>query len=598
MTVSATQAATGGTPKKAVSFNSDRQQLMIGIALIMGTGILPSLLGNSYWEHTFHLVNVYIAVAIIQNFLFVDAGQKSFGQGAILGLGAYGFAIAFGLHGWSLILAALVGIAAATVGGLLFALPALRVQGFHLGFVTMSAAIVFPQLLNQMAWLTRGINGISVNLPMLAQKPVFGLSWLTILLTLVPIAALVFHYVLRNSRLGRRMRIASESPEAARSLGISPGIMRALAFVIASAITGLCGVLLVPAVSFLSPQGFLIDLSFIFFFAVVVGGRGQLLGPIVGIWVIFILPSVLLVQLVEWKPLVYGVLTLLAVLAFPDGIIGTIEAWRRKRNQQGGGEGGFRVASVNDAFAKMTPVAPKNTTTPVVSVRGVTKRFGRVTAIDGVNMDVMPGEIHGLVGANGSGKTSLLNVISGFTPATEGSYKLNGQDVTRKSAAEIGGLGIGRTFQNPRIFQFFSVWNNIRVGIDARKTPLEPQLQTLADRLSQDMAEDTPTLLSHGQRRLLEVVRVIMKDSDIVLFDEPAAGLSPQEREEFGQLVRHLSRTLGKAVILVEHDLDLVWGIADRITVLETGKVVASGTPADLSVDPAVQHLFVGGDHA
>jgi branched-chain amino acid transport system permease protein len=596
--MTATSATPATNPAKGSSFNSDRQQLMLGAVLILGTGLLPSLLGNAYWEHTFHLVNVYIAVSILQNFLFIDAGQKSFGQGAILGLGAYGFAIAFGLHGWGFLLATLVGVLAASVGGLLFALPALRVQGFHLGFVTMSAAIVFPQLLTQMSGLTRGINGISVSLPDLAAKPFLGLSWLTLLLTLVPIAALVLHYIIRNSRLGRRMRIAAESPEAARSLGIMPGGMRALAFVIASALTGLLGVLYVPAVGFISPQGFLLDLSFIFFFAVVVGGRGQLLGPIIGVWIIFILPSVLLVQLVEYKPLVYGILTLAAVLVFPDGIVGSFEAARRKRTQKGGGEGGFRLAAVNSALASLTPVPASTSTEPVVRVRGVTKRFGEVTAIEGIDLDVMPGEIHGLVGANGSGKTSLLNVLSGFTPASEGRYWLKGRDVTRRSAAQIGGMGIGRTFQNPRVFPFFSVWNNIRVGLDARRTPLDPQMQALADGFARTMAEDSPALLSHGQRRLLEVVRVLMKDSDLVLFDEPAAGLSPQEREDFGVLVRHLSRRLGKAVILVEHDLDLVWGIADRITVLETGRVVASGTPADLARDPAVQHLFVGGDHA
>ncbi|MCL4186266.1 MAG: ATP-binding cassette domain-containing protein [Rhodobacteraceae bacterium] len=581
------------------SFNSDRQQVAIGTCLILLTGLAPSLLGNSYWEHAFQLVNIYIAVAVLQNLLFVDAGQKSFGQGAILGLGAYGLAIASGLNGMPLAAGLLAGVLAAAAGGLLFAMPALRVQGFHLGFVTMSAAIVFPQLLNQLDWFTRGLNGISMTIPALQTRPFAGISWLTLLVTAVPVVALLAHYALRQAPLGRRMRIAAESPEAARSLGIRPGIMRSLAFVLASVGTGICGLLYVPAVGFISPQGFLIELSFVFFFAVVVGGRGQLLGPIVGIWIVFILPTVFLVKLVEYKPLVYGLMTLAVVILFPDGVVGTFETWRRRRRQGGGGERGFRLEAVTRLFSALPDVPSADVgAAPVLTVRGATKRFGQVVALDGVDFDVRPGEIHGLVGANGSGKTSLLNVISGLSRLDAGRYQLRGRDMTRLAAAAIAEQGLGRTFQTPRVFQSYSVWNNLQMGLDARPAAPDPALAAALAALRDDHAEDSPSLLSHGQRRILEVVRVVLKDPSIVLFDEPAAGLSSVEREEFAALVRQLARKLGKAVVLVEHDLDLVWGIADRITVLETGRVVASGAPADLARDPAVQHLFVGGAHA
>ena len=596
MTAKAISAEPGvvAAPVEKKSFNSDFPQLLIGIGLIALTGLGPTLLGNSYWEHTFQLVNVYIAVAVFQNFLFVDAGQKSFGQGAILGLGAYGFAVAVGLNGVPLIIGLLVGIAAATAGGLLFALPALRVQGFHLGFVTMSAGIVFPQLLVQFDTITRGINGISVQVPGIHEPVLFSFSTMTLIVTAFPILALVSHYMLRTSPLGRRMRIAAESPEAARSLGIRPGNMRSLAFIIASIGTGISGVLYVPVVGFISPQGFLIELSFVFFFAVVVGGRGQLLGPIIGIWIVHVLPTIILVQLIDYRLLIYGLLTLFVVIVFPDGVVGSFEAWRRKRSQVGGGERGFRLDRFTDTIKSMAAARPA-TGAPIIEVARATKKFGQVVALDGVDMAVRAGEIHGLVGANGSGKTSLLNVLSGFSRLNSGSYSFKGRDVTTVSADRIARLGLGRTFQTPRIFQSLSVWNNIRVGLDARETPLDPEFQRLADSLERDFADDSPALLSHGQRRLVEVVRVVFKESSIVLFDEPAAGLSPQERVEFADLVRLLSRTLGKAVILVEHDLDLVWGLADRITVLETGRVVASGEPAVLAKDPAVQHLFVGG---
>lgn len=579
-------------------FRSDGLQLRLGILLIVLTGIGPSLLGNSYWEHTFQLVNIYIAVAVLQNFLFVDAGQKSFGQGAILGLGAYGLAIASGIHGLPLSVGVLAAVGAAMLGGLLFALPALRVQGFHLGFATLSAAIVFPQLLIQFDDVTRGINGISLYLPALKTSLVLGLSGLTLLVTAVPIAALLLHYGIRNARLGRRMRVAAESAEAARSLGVRPGFMRALAFMIVSAGTGICGALYVPTVGFISPQGFLVELSFTLFFVVVVGGRGQLLGPIIGIWVIYIVPNVLLVQLVEYRLLIYGFLTLAVVIVFPDGLVGTVEARRRKRFQRGGGEQGFRLAPFTEMLEKIPPRRVPAEATPILEVRGAVKRFGQVVALDGVDLKVRPGEVHGLIGANGSGKTSLLNVISGFSRMDGGSYSFRGRDVTRQSASSIARMGLGRTFQTPRIFTDLSVWDNIQLGLDARPTPLAPEMAALAERFKDAYGEDNPGLLAHGQRRLLEVIRVVFADPGLVLFDEPAAGLSPAERADFSRLLRQLSKRLGMAVILVEHDLDLVWDIADRITVLETGTVVASGPPQELARDPAVQHLFVGGAHA
>ncbi|PVA05724.1 ABC transporter permease subunit [Thalassorhabdomicrobium marinisediminis] len=579
------------------SFDSDTQQLWLASGLLLITGIVPALFGNAYWEHSFQLMNIYIAVTVLQNWLFVDAGQKSFGQGVLLGLGAYGLAVASGVFDQPIAVGLFWGIVASAAGGLLFALPALRVQGFHLGFVTLSAAVVFPQLLLQMDDLTQGLNGISMPMRGLSEPLLLGVSTLSLLCTAAPIIALLFHYKMRRSRLGRRMRTAAESPEAARSLGIRPGVMSSLAFLIASVGTGICGLLFVPAVSFVTPQSFLMDVSFIFFFAVVVGGRGQLLGPVVGIWAVFTIPNILLVDLAHYKPLVYGFITLFVVILFPDGIVGTIEEFRQKKRKAGGGERAFHLTALTDWLSALPDHKAAAEDEPILTVRGATKRFGSVVAVDRVDFDLRPGEVHGLIGANGSGKTSLLNILNGFSRMNEGSYHFAGRDVSKATAPAIAERGLGRTFQTPRVFPSFSVWNNVRVGLDARETEMPAGLEQILREMEAEHADGMPTLLSHGQRRILEVVRVVLKDSPVVLFDEPAAGLSGEEREEFSKLVKLLSRKLGTAVVLVEHDLELVWSIADRITVLETGSVIASGRPADLVRDPAVQHLFVGGAH-
>ncbi|MBX3530183.1 MAG: ATP-binding cassette domain-containing protein [Rhizobiaceae bacterium] len=596
----ANRVSAGGAPTERTTakprFSSDLPQVWIGIFLIAVTGFGPSLVGNSYWVHTFQLVNIYIAASVFQNFLFVDAGQKSFGQGVLLGLGAYVTAIFFGLHGYPFMLAAAIGMGAAVAGGLLFAFPALRVQYFHLGFVTLSAAIVFPQLLMSLDRWTNGINGISVSMPELHHEWFLGLSPLTIIIAVWPMIALWIHYAIRRSKLGRDMRVAAISPEAARSLGIKPGVMRFIAFIIAAIGTGVCGVLYLPAVSFVSPQGFNVELSFVFFFAVVVGGRGQMLGPIIGIWIVFILPNIALAQLVEYRLLIYGLLTLAAVMLFPDGIVGSIERWRVKRGVTGRGEQAFRVDRFLDTLEGGKDSQPSQEI--VVEVRGGTKKFGEVVAVDNVDLKVRKGEVHGLIGANGSGKTSLLNVLSGLSRLNAGSFAIKGRNATRMAADRIADLGIGRTFQTPRIFREFSLWDNLRIGIDARTGVGSADIGKLADALEAEFAEDSAELLSHGQRRLVEVMRAVLKEAEIIFFDEPAAGLSQSERANFARLVKFLSRRMGKTIILVEHDLDLVWDIADTITVMEQGRVVASGSPEQMAKDPAVQHMFVGGRRA
>ena len=231
-------------------------------------------------------------------------------------------------------------------------------------------------------------------------------------------------------------------------------------------------------------------------------------------------------------------------------------------------------------------------------MRGGTKKFGEVVAVNEVDLTVREGEIHGLIGANGSGKTSLLNVLSGLSRLDSGSFVINGREATRLAADRIANMGIGRTFQTPRIYPQFSLWENLKVGMDARTGDTGSDMEALASALKQEFSEDSAELLSHGQRRLVEVMRTVLKEASIILFDEPAAGLSQSERANFSRLVRFLSRQMGKTVILVEHDLDLVWGIADTITVMEQGRIVASGNPEAVAEDPAVQHMFIGGRRA
>jgi branched-chain amino acid transport system permease protein len=248
----------------------------------------------------------------------------------------------------------------------------------------------------------------------------------------------------------------------------------------------------------------------------------------------------------------------------------------------------------------MMPPDPSPAGTParVLDLQSIRMTRGDFEILRGIDWRIEPGERWALLGANGSGKTSLLNVLSGLSRLNSGTFMINGRNATRMAADRIAKMGIGRTFQTPRIFPQFSLWDNLRIGIDARTGEHSADIAKLATALESEFAEDSAELLSHGQRRLVEVMRTVLKEAEIVFFDEPAAGLSQSERANFAKLVKFLSRRMGKTVILVEHDLDLVWGIADTITVMEQGRIVASGAPEMMANDPAVQHMFVGGRRA
>lgn len=569
---------------------ADGVQALIGVVLVIASIVIPIVAGSAYWTHNFLIVSLFVSVAVLQNLLLSDAGQVSFGQGAVFGIAAYTVGMVGTLWSQGFILGALCGLAAAILLGLLFALPALRVQGYYLGFVTLSAAVVFPQMLVALNDYTNGINGISVQVPGLSEQDRTGFSWIALLVIILTSAALLFHAAFRTTRAGRRMRVAAASPEAALTLGIDPGRLRFLAFSIAAIGTGFAGLLYVPVLGFVSPYAFRVDLSIFFFFSVVIGGNGQLLGPLIGAWILYLVPNALLAGWSDYRLVGYGIVALLIMLVFPDGVVGSmIDRLRRYRVRER-----VPLIAMDQLFNDViTDVSPSASATPAIVVAGARKSFGQLAALGGVDLSVTTGHIHGLVGPNGSGKTTLLNAISGLAPLDRGTICINDVDATRFAAHRLAVLGIGRTFQTPRIFDSMSIWENLMIGADAAPTSDPWLLRTLA-RDEESWAASRPDLLPHAQRRVLEIMRVIASDAPILLLDEPAAGLSPDERRDFARLMRFLRDRLGRTILLVEHDLDLVWRVADRISVLDAGLIVAEGPPDEIHDNPRVRALFTG----
>jgi branched-chain amino acid transport system permease protein len=564
-------------------------ELLIGITVVICTTVIPLARGNVYWGQVFLLADIYLIAAVSLNVLRGEAGQISFGQGALFGAAAYGTAMAAGLHGVNIVASMAIGVGAALLFGLLLALPALRVQGYYLAFVTIAAALVFPELLRAYDEHTQAITGIPVFVPKAGETLFLGLDWVAVAIVSFAIAALFAHGVLRSSLLGRQMRVAAQSPEAALSLGFSPGRLRVAAFLLSALGTGIAGALYVPLFGFVSPGAFPLHLSILLYFAVVVGGGKTLIGPIAGIYLLYILPNNVLTGLVEYRLLVYGAIAFAIMYFFPDGLMGTIREWLRRLVS--GERATVAVESLVAAKGGAAAAEPEERE-PILSVRDATKTFGAVRALDGVTLDVRAGEIHGLVGPNGCGKTTLLNALSGFVRLQSGDVIVDGVRMNRRSARARARYGLARTFQTPRVFEDMSVWENV----DVVRAGGDGVLSAGAlERVRGIWDASQASALPHAQRRLLEIVRVLRTKPRILLLDEPAAGLSAEERVAFADSLRLLSREAGMTIVLVEHDLSLVWNIADRITVMDEGHLLVTGTPAELEGNEALETVLVMG---
>ncbi len=561
-------------------------QLPFGLLLVVASMVAPALLGSSYWAYNFSIVNLFVTVAVMQNLLLSDAGQVSFGQGAVFGVAAYTTGMVATLLGYGYLAGFVSGVLAAAAVGLMFAIPALRVQSYYLGFVTLGAAIVFPEMLVAFSDYTNGINGIAVRVPALTAPVLGPVSWLSILIVVLTGGSLAFHVWFRRTLLGRRMRIAAVSAEAAMTLGSSPGRLRFLAFILAAFVTGLAGGLYAAVIGFVSPYAFRVDLSIFFFFSVIAGGTGRLIGPVVGAWVLYLVPNALLADLANYRLLGYGLAAFAIMLLFPDGLAGTVLAALRRHRTRTAIEG----ISIRDVLTDVPPAAAPAAPGPAAEIRGASKGFGQALALDDVSVTIRRGTVHAICGPNGSGKTTLLNVISGFIRLDRGSLRVLDAETSRWPAYRIARLGLGRTFQTPRVFEEMSVWDNLQMGGGRHGTGVLAALS----RHRAAWQVQYPDVLPHAQRRLLEILRVLALDPQMLLLDEPAAGLAAEERTGLAALLRSLRDRMGKTVVLIEHDLHMVWQVADHITVLDAGRVIADGPPGDILNDPRVRALFTG----
>jgi branched-chain amino acid transport system ATP-binding protein len=577
----------------------------VALAAVLFGGACALALGlNGYYVFVLTGVALTAIVGIGLNVLLGLTGQVSFGHVGFYAIGAYVVAILTTTMSWSFWLAWPVAALVAGAFGVLLALPALRVKGPYLAMITIAFSFIVQHAIVEMRDVTGGQNGIMGIAP-----PSFGplAPEQGMALLALAMAALLFAAFSRLSQgtWGAAMRAVKDSETAAESVGLNPLTIKTAAFAVSAMLAGLAGGLFAPLSGFVTPDSFGFMQSILFVLVVIVGGPGSGAGPLVGAIIVAILPE-LLSDMADYRLLFFGALLLLMLWVAPDGVVGALrgiaQRWRPAK----------RPLSANSVVSAEGPgdadagVALSRRGRRVLRAESLSMVFGGVRAVTGLSFEVAPASVTGLIGPNGAGKTTVLNMLSGFYRPSNGGFSLDGRALQHSSAFQIARHGIARTYQTSELFGSLSVEENVALAMSrgrlgqlldtsrfgsAQVRARSRQMLAFCGYLG---APDTPAAdLAHVDRRLVEIARALAADPDVLLLDEPAAGLSTQDKETLSALLRRVAGA-GISVVLVEHDMALVMGVCDHIVVLDAGRRLAAGSPLEIQADPAVRQAYLG----
>ena len=481
--------------------------------------------------------------------------------------------------------------------GVVLAAPALRVRGPYLAMVTIAFGVIVERILIEWVGLTGGFGGLmAIPKPtLLGLKPALRDS--VLLVIAIAFLAVLSFALLKRHPWGRAFQAVRDDPIAAAAVGLNPLYVRVTAFAASSALTGVAGVFFASIVGFVSPDSFTFHRSILFLLAVILGGLGTAEGAWVGAIILVILPE-RLHNFADYQLLVFGVLLLLTLRLAPDGVMSLFKRW---------------LDQPKPVYPPPTPpdlpaqAARHHTPTPL-QVDTVSIHFGGVRAVEQVSLTAQPGTVTAVIGPNGAGKTTLLNLISGFYRPQSGSIRLGQIDLTPLTNRQIAALGISRTFQAVRLFNSLSVLDNLRVaavgdrlgsvlaallGVGCSRRPEKALLEGLSFVGYRGDVHQSAAALSFGDRRLVEMARALVTQPQVLLLDEPAAGLSKADKLTLARLIRRIASS-GLKVILIEHDMDWVMGISDIVLVMESGAVICSGSPSQVQQDAKVRAAYLG----
>ncbi|AYO81946.1 ABC transporter permease subunit [Methylobacterium brachiatum] len=523
-------------------------------------------------------------------------GQINLAQAAFFGIGAYAVGLGTVDHGLNFWLCLPIGLALAVVLGAVLGASTLRLGGHYLAMVTISFQQILTLVLTNWIPVTHGPDGV----PNIRRPALFadGQSYLALcVLVLAVVGWLVWH--LPRTRLGRAMRAVRDNELAAGVSGIDVYRTKVAAFAIGALLAGLGGGLFAGSFTYISPDQFSFAESIVFLTMALLGGVGSPVGAVIGTGLLILIPEWLrfLKEIPGLYLAIYGLAVILIVVFMPDGIWGFL---------------GDQVRRLRPA-KPAPPPAPELTLTQgrdasetLLTVSGLSKHFGGLKAVDAIDFTVTRGGIHALIGPNGSGKTTTLNVLSGLYTPTGGTMRLQDQDITGFPPHRRAAVGIGRTFQNIRLFRSMSALENVVIGAERPNNPLgardRPALEARARSALafvglEARAQEPISSFSYGHQRLIEIARALAGNPTLLLLDEPAAGLNSSEKNALTVLLRRMAAK-GLTILIIDHDMTLVSDVASHVTVLNFGRRIADGVTASVLREPAVIEAYLGEDAA
>jgi branched-chain amino acid transport system permease protein len=522
-------------------------------------------------------------------------GQINLAQAAFFGFGAY--AVGLGttdLH-VSYWLCLLAGCGIAIVAGAFLGMSTLRLGGHYLAMVTISFQQIVTLVMINAIGITHGPDGVSnIGRPELFRSSQSYLAFCVAVLAIV--GYLVWH--LPDTRIGRAMRAVRDNELAAGVNGIDVFRTKVYAFAICAGLGGLAGGLFAGGFAYVSPDQFSFAESIVFLTMSLLGGVASPIGSVIGTGLLILIPEWL--RFLKSVPglylAIYGLFVILIIRFMPDGIWGFVaagfERWRAKIKAP--------------PAAKPLQLKPATVGGDIVlEVKGLSKHFGGLKAVDNVDIAVKRGGVHALIGPNGSGKTTTLNVLSGLYKATSGSIMLDGTDITAMPPHERTAAGLGRTFQNIRLFRSMTALENVEIGAERPGNTMigaggaaaltERAMEALTFVGLGNRANELITSFSYGHQRLIEIGRALASNPTLLLLDEPAAGLNSTEKLELHELLKRIAAQ-GLTILIIDHDMTLVSEAAQHITVLNFGRRIADGESMAVLRHPDVMSAYLGSE--